>query len=404
MGTNKRFYELINRNLTSKLLSLLAAKYRLVFQANVLFYTLGYFVAIGQSPLGPNSGSSFTNVARGGSTTAWTNLGNGGASDDSYVNTVSSLTSNGNYTDYYTIEDFGFSVPGTASIDSIIVATEYSKTGDRNSSEDQFRIIKGGSIVAFDNKIGAPWPTADASRDHGFTVLGHDPLWGSTWTPTDINAADFGVAISVKSTGGGTSVDPRIDHIEISVYYTNPLPIELVSFKGRQREDAVELIWETASELNNDHFTMEKSIDADADEFFEIGRVPGVGNSLKTQFYRFIDIEPHNLNYYRLRQTDFDGTWMLSSVISVEFDLKKIHSIFYPNPFDSKGAFLKIHNPDREILEVKFYDLNKKEVWSIETKENRIYIETSKFKKGLYTYHLLKNGISIDSGKILKIE
>ena len=56
------------------------------------------------------------------------------------------------------------------------------------------------------------------------------------------------------------------------------------------------------------------------------------------------------------------------------------------------------------MLEVKFFDLNKKEVWSFETIEDRIYIEATKFRKGIYTYHLFKNGVPIDSKKILKIE
>lgn len=383
-------------------MSLISRKFYLVFLINILFSTLGYFHVLGQSPLGPNSGSSFTNVVRGGSAAAWTNLGNGGASDDSYVTVVSSLTANGEYTDYYTIEDFGFSVPGSASIDSIIVTTEYSKTGDRSSSEDQFRIIKGGSIVTFDNKIGAPWPTTDESRDHGFTVLGHDPLWGTTWTPTDINAADFGIAISVKTTGSGTLVDPRIDHIEILVYYTDPLPIELLSFAGRQKGNAVELIWETASELNNDYFTIEKS-NADL-EFFALGRIPGAGTSLTSQFYNFFDPAPGKLNYYRLRQTDFDGAFVTSAVIFVTFEADKIHGNFYPNPFSGDNALLEIYNPNQEVISVRFYDQKLQLVWEIKTTEGSIPIESGKFKKGVYFYFLSKNGLLIDSGRAIKID
>ncbi|HEY0979138.1 MAG TPA: T9SS type A sorting domain-containing protein [Flavobacteriales bacterium] len=91
------------------------------------------------------------------------------------------------------------------------------------------------------------------------------------------------------------------------------LPIELLSWTGKCDGDRVLLEWITATEQNNDLFTIERSLDALSWE--PIGTVQGAGNSLNTLNYSFEDRAPANMAYYRLRQTDFDGTSVLSAVI-----------------------------------------------------------------------------------------
>ena len=100
--------------------------------------------------------------------------------------------------------------------------------------------------------------------------------------------------------------------------YTNPLPITLVSFTGKAEGDVVRLEWVTASEQNNSHFTVERSRDGIA--FEDILMVPGAGNSQSMLYYHDLDRSPYDgINYYRLRQTDHDGTTETSGMISVVF-------------------------------------------------------------------------------------
>ena len=98
----------------------------------------------------------------------------------------------------------------------------------------------------------------------------------------------------------------------------NVLPITLLSFTAEAKDDQVLTSWITASELNNDFFTIERS--ADAQVFKPIGRVNGAGTNHGTLTYSFLDDAPlSGISYYRLRQTDFDGATTLSDVRSVEF-------------------------------------------------------------------------------------
>lgn len=101
----------------------------------------------------------------------------------------------------------------------------------------------------------------------------------------------------------------------------SPLPITLVSFTAAQHKNNVQLDWTTASEINNDFFTIERS--TDALNFEPIGTVKGAGNSNTIKNYQYLDItsnlehQTSNTLYYRLKQTDFDGTVSYSPIQSV---------------------------------------------------------------------------------------
>lgn len=100
----------------------------------------------------------------------------------------------------------------------------------------------------------------------------------------------------------------------------NVLPITLIEFSAANAGTAaVETFWRTASETNNDYFTVERS--ADASEWSDIGTVAGAGNSNTERVYRLTDPEPiPGRSYYRLRQTDFDGTTEVSDPVTVVTD------------------------------------------------------------------------------------
>lgn len=95
------------------------------------------------------------------------------------------------------------------------------------------------------------------------------------------------------------------------------LPIELISFTAEGLADRVELKWSTASELNNDHFTVYRS--ADAVDWDELLRKPGSFTSHQPTNYSDVDLRPlSGINYYKLRQTDIDGQWTESSIVAVD--------------------------------------------------------------------------------------
>ncbi|MGE0770213.1 MAG: hypothetical protein AB7K37_00765 [Cyclobacteriaceae bacterium] len=110
----------------------------------------------------------------------------------------------------------------------------------------------------------------------------------------------------------------------------SPLPVELISFSASQSGDHVKLNWSTASELNNDFFTIERS--ADGESFSAIVEVKGKGTTSQRSDYEVEDYFPQSgKNYYRLQQTDFDGTYSYSKIVSVDFDGPG-GWVAYPNP------------------------------------------------------------------------
>ncbi len=112
-------------------------------------------------------------------------------------------------------------------------------------------------------------------------------------------------------------------------------PVDLTEFTGRATNRGVELYWATATELNNDFFALEYRSGA-SEQFEEIGQVQGKGTTNSPKSYRYLHTRPaQGLNYYRLRQVDFDGSTAYSPLISVYFDRKEVQSVsLFPNPVD----------------------------------------------------------------------
>lgn len=119
----------------------------------------------------------------------------------------------------------------------------------------------------------------------------------------------------------------------------NALPVEFLNFTATNIENRqVKLKWSTATEINNDYFTVERS--ENGYDFEPIGEVAGAGNSAFILHYEFDDMEPLNgISYYRIKQTDFDGKFDYSVIRSV--NIKKDNTIvLYPNP--ASGNYLNL--------------------------------------------------------------
>lgn len=111
------------------------------------------------------------------------------------------------------------------------------------------------------------------------------------------------------------------------------LPVELVSFFASSSNHGVQLVWKTASELNNDYFTIERS--NGGEKFEEVLKVKGMGTKATETSYSSRDTAPFKgISYYRLKQTDFDGRFSYSNVVSVSIDGTDLWSVF-PNPADA---------------------------------------------------------------------
>ncbi len=115
---------------------------------------------------------------------------------------------------------------------------------------------------------------------------------------------------------------------------TTPLPIQLVSFDVVARGTDVIARWKTATELDNDYFTLERSMDGE--KFVEALRVPGAGTSTEPRQYEALDFPfVTGVIYYRLKQTDFDKKVSYSEVKRVKLDGHDADARIYPNPVEN---------------------------------------------------------------------
>lgn len=125
---------------------------------------------------------------------------------------------------------------------------------------------------------------------------------------------------------------------QVQVDITSPvngtLPVELMSFSAvaNPYQNRVDLRWETATEVNNSHFIIERSLDGRI--FGAVGQVEGAGNSSSPRQYEAFDTDPElGKMFYRLRQTDFDGSFRYSDVVEVSYSTGVESSLkAYPVP------------------------------------------------------------------------
>lgn len=170
---------------------------------------------------------------------------------------------------------------------------------DANTSALPTGLVNGTTAVAvgagsgdgdeYDNSqyTGSRGPFAD--RNTALTTINSNTGWTGNNNRITLNTADF----------------------------TTPLPIELSYFNATATaNNQVALAWGTESELNNDYMAIERS--QDGQKFFEIGKVKGAGTTVEAQTYSFLDEAPKaGVNYYRIRQVDFDGTVEYHKVVAV---------------------------------------------------------------------------------------
>lgn len=162
-----------------------------------------------QGPLNP---TSLGQLALGG-TVIWANVGNVAASDDVYATVV---LNNTDISQALLALGFGFSIPTTAIVAGILLEIERHGTSTFNV-DSSVRIYKAGNPIGTDKAIGNSWASSDAYASYG----GPTDLWGTTWTPTDINdSANFGAHVQVTSSAAAQTAS--IDHMRITVYYEVP--------------------------------------------------------------------------------------------------------------------------------------------------------------------------------------
>ncbi len=214
-------------------------------------------------------------------------------------------------------------------------------------------------------------------------------------------------SISVTPSGTGTfnySVTDGLGCItdQFTVNVSSTLPVLMQHYTVDLHSDKVSVQWTTTSEVNNRHFTIERS--ANTQRFEIIGIVNGAGNSNSEKAYEFIDPAPlEGISFYRLSQTNFDG-------IVKYYDIKRIVNRktgnFYADAYQSGAQMITTHiySTNMKIIQFRVFDFNgrviKNETLWLNAGNND---KTTRLKNGSYILEWQKeNGESVKQKIIIQ--
>ena len=179
---------------------------------------------------------------------------------------------------------------------------------------------------------------------------------GSVWE----NNHDATTSIFGTCTGSGSGRISTTDNITSFSPFTfgsksavvNPMPIELLHFDANLIGNEVYVDWSTATETNNDFFTVEKS--KDGANFEKVARVNGSSNTTSVQGYSTVDKNPYwGVSYYRLKQTDFDGEYKYSALVAVDYESP---ITIFPNPLEGNTFYIGMNGTEGQEVLVMLYN------------------------------------------------
>ena len=178
------------------------------------------------------------------------------------------------------------------------------------------------------------------------------------------------------------------------------IPVELISFTANVDGNSVNLKWQTATELNNLGFEIERTPSksqpmGENSKWKKIGFVNGNGTTTETRYYSLTDENVSSGTYqYRLKQIDFDGSFKYSNIVEVELSSPLEFSLEqnYPNPFNP-STNIQYEISSRQFVTLKVYDVLGNEITTLVNEEKSADIYEVKFygtglPSGIYFYTL----------------
>lgn len=193
----------------------------------------------------------------------------------------------------------------------------------------------------------------------------------------------------------GYQIQPRdLDDIQED----GALPVELITFIANITENSVILNWETATEVNNYGFEVERKVlrQAQNDSWNKIGFVEGHGNSNSKKIYNFSDnsVSASGKYSYRLKQIDIDGQYEYSQTIEIEVGIPTEFEVAqnYPNPFNPTTT-ISYSIPERINVTIDVFNMLGQRVLSLLDKEHlpgkyKIELDASNLSSGTYIYRV----------------
>jgi hypothetical protein len=284
---------------------------------------------------GPNSPATSSSVSFSGSDYPFNDPSNA-LSDDKDLSVAASVFSLFNkQTEYLQVKDFGFSIPTAATICGIEVTVVKSAANVllnlASVTDYDVRIIKSNALAGTNKADADEW----SSSDTYFTYGGVNDLWGTTWSPAEINSNTFGFSIAGEiETTVALFPSARIDHISMTVYYLDPsvLPAQSIQFNVANASNNTAMIsWKQSSFDETTSFIVERS--ANGLKWEAVNGNPQKNST--ASLLTFTDNRPlSGKSYYRLKIMTAEGNTRYT--MSQPFELTNLTSLTcYPNPFTS---------------------------------------------------------------------
>ncbi|MFN3403106.1 MAG: T9SS type A sorting domain-containing protein [Cytophagaceae bacterium] len=225
--------------------------------------------------------------------------------------------------------------------------------------------------------------TKDGSNVSGPTLL--SPPTPSVHTIGALLLSSAGTyQFKVEDGNTGTAGCSRTASIAVTVIDCTPLPVDWLNFYGYNNGNTNSLHWHTAVERDNNFFTIERS--TDGTNFHGIAIVVPQGSTGGIYHFNDSEFEKTTINYYRIKQTDYNGEYSYSNTISITGE-SEFKATFYPNP-TSGIATLNINSSKSEYVSYKISDIYGRVVFQGKTQINignsEISLELQNISDGIY--------------------
>jgi hypothetical protein len=300
------------------------------------------------------------------------------------------------------------------------------------NNDDVYVLAHSSAVAAIlnvaDQTNASSWYNGDDAivlKNNGVIIdvigqVGFDPgsEWGTGLTSTMDNTLRRNAGTQSGDTNPSDAFDPSIGWTGYAtdtfdgLGIPEPLPVELTSLSAAVIGKDVKLNWNTATEINNFGFEVERKIlkQVQNDNWEKIGFVNGNGNSNSPKNYSFVDDKVNSGKYsYRLKQIDNDGQFEYSKAIEVDVNGVKEYKLTqnYPNPFNPATTIQYIL-PQAGMVKLTLYNILGQEIRTLvnEMKEagtHTINVDASDLNSGMYIYKI-ESGSFVQTRKMTLVK
>jgi len=324
----------------------------------------------------------------------WTRATNAGRTGTSsaFINLYAYNNSEGQV-DYLSLPKVNASL---ASNDSLILTFFYAYRQYANGYNDKLEVVVstdcGDTWTAVWSKAGAALATAS-----GYTTSSFKPT-ANQWSFAKIILSQYlgqDVIFAFRSTSDwGQNI--YIDDVNLSSIAKTTMPVELISFTGSVVSKSQNLLsWTTASEINTNYFSVERS--SGGADFLAIAKVAAKGESATHTTYSYVDETAALTGYYRLNMVDKDGKNKYSNVVVIKKEDAVFNAAIFPNPAKETVTVRFTSLPFLKTS-VQIADMQGRIVYksSMETKSSssNIPLDIAALAKGIYIMKLEVGGFS----------